>query len=103
MHGQSLLRDWHGKTIVLANAPFHTALGTRYADQFLSQMDLIKAAESHGIRVLVLNDNQHEIGHLFGERLIPTDGQAGIPVLVDPVLREGEAAGRRGRAVQPSG
>jgi len=74
-HGQSLLRDWHGKTIVLANGPFQTALGTRYADQFLSQMDLIRAAASHGIRILVVNDREHEISHLFGERLIPTDGE----------------------------
>ena len=74
-HGKSLLRDLHGKTIILSNAPFQTALGTRFGDQFLSQMDLIKAAESHGIRVLVLNDDQHELGHLFRERLIPTDGE----------------------------
>lgn len=74
-HGQSLLRDFHGRTIVLPNAPFRTSLGTRYGDQFLSQMDLIKAAESHGIRLLVLNDLQHELGHLFKERLIPTDGK----------------------------
>ncbi len=74
-HGQSLLRDFHGKTIILSNAPFLTALGTRYGDQFLSQMDLIKAAESHGIRVLVVNDEQHDLAHLFRERLIPTDGE----------------------------
>ncbi len=74
-HGQSLLRDFHGKTIVLCNAPFRTTLGTRYGDQFLCQMDLIKAAESHGIRVLVVNDEQHELAHLFQERLIPTDGE----------------------------
>ncbi|MHB0959579.1 MAG: DUF7932 domain-containing protein [Pirellulaceae bacterium] len=74
-HGQSLLRDLHGKTIILSNAPFQTAVGTRFGDQFLSQMDLIKAAESHGIRLLVLNDDQHELEHMFQERLIPTDGE----------------------------
>ncbi len=74
-HGQSLLRDFHGKTMILSNAPFFTALGTRHGDQFVSQMDLIKAAESHGIRVLVVNDDQHDLAHLFQERLIPTDGE----------------------------
>jgi hypothetical protein len=74
-HGQNLLRDLHGKTIILSNAPFQTALGTRYADQFLSQMDLIKAAASHDIRLLIVNDGQRDLNHLFHERLIPTDGE----------------------------
>ncbi len=74
-HGDCLLRDFHGRTMVLINAPFRTSLGTRYGDQFLSQMDLINAAESHGIRVLVVNDQQHDIAHLFTERLVPTDGE----------------------------
>ncbi|MBM4088461.1 MAG: hypothetical protein FJ276_03390 [Planctomycetes bacterium] len=73
-HGQNLLRDFHGRTIVLCNAPFATPLGTRYGDQFVTQMDLIKAAESHDIRVLVVNDDQHDVTHLFKERLVPTDG-----------------------------
>jgi hypothetical protein len=74
-HGDSLLRDFHGKTIVLANGAFETVLGTKYADQFISQMDLIKAAESHNIRLLVLNDANHDVAHLTRERLVPTDGQ----------------------------
>ncbi len=74
-HGQNLLRDFHGRTIVLSNAPFDTALGSRYGDQFLSQMDLIKAAESHQIRFLVVNADTHDVSYLFQERLIPTDGQ----------------------------
>ncbi len=74
-HGKNLLRDFHGKTIILSNGPFETSKGIRFGDQFLSQMDLIKAAESHNIRILVLNDSQHEIEHLFKERLVPTDGE----------------------------
>lgn len=74
-HGDSLLRDFHGKTIVLANGAFDSVLGTKYADQFISQMDLIKAAESHNIRLLVVNDASHDVAHLFHERLVPTDGQ----------------------------
>ncbi len=75
VHGQNLLRDFHGKTIVLSNGAFSTVLGERHGDQFLSQMDLIKAAESHNIRVLVLNDENHDLAHVFRERLIPTDGE----------------------------
>jgi hypothetical protein len=74
-HGTNLLRDFHGKTIILSNGPFDTSKGIRFGDQFVSQMDLIKAAESHNIRIMVLNDLQHEIEHLFQERLIPTDGE----------------------------
>jgi hypothetical protein len=74
-HGDNLLRDFHGKTIVLANGAFDTSLGKKYGDQFISQMDLIKAAESHGIRVLVINAADHDVQHLFRERLVPTDGQ----------------------------
>lgn len=74
-HGQNLLRDFHGKTVVLSNAPFSTAIGTRYGEQFVSQMDLIHAIASHSMRVLVLNDPQHNLSHLFQERLIPTDGE----------------------------
>ena len=75
VHGQNLLRDFHGRTLVLTNAPFQTSLGIRHGDQFIGQMDLIKAAESHGIRVLVVNDEKRDLAHLFQERLIPTDGQ----------------------------
>ncbi len=74
-HGSNLFRDFHGKTIILSNGQFDTAKGIRFGDQFISQMDLIKAAESHNIRILVVNDLQHEIEHLFRERLIPTDGE----------------------------
>lgn len=74
-HGRSLLRDFHGRTIVVSNAPFHTALGTRHGDEFLSQMDLIKAAASHDIRLLLINDQQRDLAHLFQERLVPTDGE----------------------------
>ena len=74
-HGDNLLRDFHGKTIVLANGAFDTSLGTKYGDQFISQMDLIKAAESHGIRVVVVNAADHDVAHLFRERLVPTDGE----------------------------
>jgi hypothetical protein len=75
LHGSNLFRDFHGKTIILSNGPFDTSKGIRFGDQFISQMDLIKAAESHNIRIMVLNDFQHEIDHLFQERLIPTDGE----------------------------
>lgn len=75
VHGQNLLRDFHGKTIVLTNGAFATVLGERHGDQFLSQMDLIKAAESHNIRLFVLNEENHDLAHVFRERLIPTDGE----------------------------
>ena len=74
-HGDSLLRDFHGNTIVLSNYEFDTIKGKRHGEQFLSQMDLIRALESHGMRMLVLNDEQRDATPLLRERLIPTDGE----------------------------
>ena len=73
--GENLLRDFHGKTIILTNGAFKTLHGQRHGDQLLSQMDLIRAAESHGIRILVVNEEGHDVRPLFEDRLIPTDGR----------------------------
>ncbi len=74
-HGANLLRDFHGQTIVMTNNAFETINGSRHADQFLSQMDLIRAGESHDIGLVVLNPKGHNIDSMFTLRLYPTEEQ----------------------------
>ena len=74
-HGFNLLRDFHGHTIVITNNAFETINGTRFGDQFLSQMDLIRAGESHNIGIVLLNPKGHNVDSLFTLRLYPTEEQ----------------------------
>jgi hypothetical protein len=74
--GQSLLRDFHGGTIVLSNSAFQTVLGLRHGIQYVSQVDLIRALESHGIRLLVLNEPDRDVSVLVRDGLVPIDVEA---------------------------
>jgi hypothetical protein len=74
-HGGDLLGDFRDKTIVLSDAVFQTVLGPRRGDQYLSQLDLTRAFEGHGIRLLVLNEQGHDALQLLRERLVPVDSE----------------------------
>jgi hypothetical protein len=74
--GQSLLRDFHGGTIVLSNSAFQTVLGIRHGAQCISQVDLIRALASHGIRLLVLNEPDGDVSVLVRDGLVPIDVDA---------------------------
>jgi hypothetical protein len=89
--GESLLRDFHGGTIVLTNSAFQTVLGLRYGDQYVSQVDLIRALESHGIRLLMLNEPDHDVSAVVRDGLVPIDVEAEHPFYsIEDFLREVE-------------